>query len=296
MSLRQDPPCEHFKKPIPATCPFVWTTHEILPRDMSLQHVPSCEPTLMKPRELGISAQTLKGAGVTLLCMCKQWWWAYCFWANLKLDQDWISRCECFVISWLPVHPVIIMEHFLSHWWKVHLPASEVVLAYKRMPAMRKVVPAKHEVNFAPTDCAIWFPRRVITWPSPKAGQVLKCRLFFILGGGQDGDWLDLFTTFSRHLGKAYTKYCPLSQPKSAECFCVPFHCLSDVVTITLNSLCRIPTYTLDAGDHCELFWSSFWLRWFSLLCTHWGQAYWHNASLVHSTINGIEFTLTTYV
>ena len=47
MSLRQDPPCEHFKKPIPATCPFVWTAHEILPRDMSLQHVPSCEPTLI---------------------------------------------------------------------------------------------------------------------------------------------------------------------------------------------------------------------------------------------------------
>ena len=45
MSLRQDPPCEHFNKPIPATCPFVWTAHEILPRDMSLQHVPSCEPT-----------------------------------------------------------------------------------------------------------------------------------------------------------------------------------------------------------------------------------------------------------
>ena len=45
MSLRQDPPCEPFKKPIPATCPFVWTAHEILPRDMSLQHVPSCEPT-----------------------------------------------------------------------------------------------------------------------------------------------------------------------------------------------------------------------------------------------------------
>ena len=47
MSLRQDPPCEHFKKPIPATCPFVWTAHEILPRDMSLQHVPSCEPTFI---------------------------------------------------------------------------------------------------------------------------------------------------------------------------------------------------------------------------------------------------------
>ena len=50
MSLRQDPPCEHFKTPIPATCPFVWTAHEILPRDMSLQHVPSCEPTLTRAR------------------------------------------------------------------------------------------------------------------------------------------------------------------------------------------------------------------------------------------------------
>ena len=35
-----------FKKPIPATCPFMWRVHEILPRDMSLQHVPSCVPTL----------------------------------------------------------------------------------------------------------------------------------------------------------------------------------------------------------------------------------------------------------
>ena len=49
MSLQQDPPCEHFKKPIPASCPFVWTAHEIFPRDRSLQHVPSCEPTLNRP-------------------------------------------------------------------------------------------------------------------------------------------------------------------------------------------------------------------------------------------------------
>ena len=44
--LRQDPLCKRFKKPIPATCPFVWTVHEILSRDMSLQHVPLCVPTL----------------------------------------------------------------------------------------------------------------------------------------------------------------------------------------------------------------------------------------------------------
>ena len=50
MSLRPDPLCEHFKKkPIPATCPFVWTAREILSRDMCLQHVPSCVPTWTTP-------------------------------------------------------------------------------------------------------------------------------------------------------------------------------------------------------------------------------------------------------
>ena len=51
MSLRQDPPCEHFKKPIPATCPFVWTRAWNSSRDMSLQHDPSCEPTFTLPNE-----------------------------------------------------------------------------------------------------------------------------------------------------------------------------------------------------------------------------------------------------
>ena len=30
-------------------------------------------------------------------------------------------------------------------------------------------------------------------------------------------------------------------------------------------------------------FLKQFWLRWFSLLCTYWGQVYWHNARLVHT-------------
>ena len=59
---------------------------------------------------------------------------------------------------------------------------------------------------------------------------------------------------FSRHLGKAYTKYCPLSSPKRAECLRVCFHCLSGVVIVALNRSCRIRTYTPDAGDHGELF------------------------------------------
>ena len=66
MSLRQDPPCEHFKKPIPATCPFVWTAHEILSRDMSLQHVPSCEPTLTQQKYILCWA----GGGVDGVARC----------------------------------------------------------------------------------------------------------------------------------------------------------------------------------------------------------------------------------
>ena len=108
-----------------------------------------------------------------------------------------------------------------------------------------------------------------------------QCRRLFILGGSRW--WLvgSVHVTFSRYLGKAYMKYCPLSSPKRVECLHVCFRCLSGVVIVTLNHSCRIRMYTSDAGDHGELFWSSFcWLRWFSL-CTHWGQVYWHNASLV---------------
>ena len=55
------------------------------------------------------------------------------------------------------------------------------------------------------------------------------------------------------------------------------WHCY---VIITFNCLYHIRTYTADAGDHGETFWSGFGWEWFSPLCTYWGQVYWHNASL----------------
>ena len=64
--------------------------------------------------------------------------------------------------------------------------------------------------------------------------------------------------TYSRHLGKANTKYCPLSSPKR-ECFRVCFNCHSGapgVVLVTLDRSYRIRTYTPE--DHGELFWSGF--------------------------------------
>ena len=164
-------------------------------------------------------------------------------------------------------------------------------MAWARLPVNREVASAwlsqrwQGLSNVFKAMLCLWTSVTLFTWPSPRAGQVLKCGRFFIFGGSRW--WLvgSVHVTFSRHLGKAYTKYCPLSSPKRAECLCVCFHCLSGVVFVSLKHSCRIRTYTPDAGDHGELFWSGFWLRWFSLLCTHWAQVYWHNARPVVSLI-----------
>ena len=77
-------------------------------------------------------------------------------------------------------------------------------------------------------------------WPSPKAGPVLKCKGFLFLGVSR---WFvgSVHVTFSRNLGKAFAKYCPLSSPKRAECF-------RGVVIVTLNHSYRIRTYTPYGG------------------------------------------------
>ena len=85
--------------------------------------------------------------------------------------------------------------------------------------------------------------------------------------------------TFSTCLGKAYTKWCPLSSLKRAECFCVAF-----IASVALSSL-----WTASITDECTRqmreimvsFWSSFGWRLFLSLWTYWGQAYWHNSKLV---------------
>ena len=129
--------------------------------------------------------------------------------------------------------------------------------------------------------------------------------LAFAKGGPADGFlffggsrwWLggSVHVTFSRHLEKAYTRYCPLSSPKRAECLRVCFHCLSGII-VTLNHSYRIRTSMPDAGWRSwRTFLERFWLRWFSLLCTYWGQAYWHNASLVFPVLSiCVQRNLTT--
>ena len=56
-------------------------------------------------------------------------------------------------------------------------------------------------------------------------------------GFGGSRWWLvgSVHVTFSIHLGKAYTMYCPLPSPKRAGCFRVSFRCLSGVVIVTSN-------------------------------------------------------------
>ena len=106
---------------------------------------------------------------------------------------------------------------------------------------------------------------------------------FLILGGSRW--WLvgSVHATFSRHFEKAYTKYCLLSSPKRSECSHVCFHCLSGIVIVTLNRSYRIHT---GCGRSWQTFLEQFWLRWFSLLHTYWGQVYWYNASLVRCTVH----------
>ena len=71
---------------------------------------------------------------------------------------------------------------------------------------------------------------------------------------------------------------------ESSQCLRVCFHCLSGVVIVTLNRSCHIRTYTPDAGDHGELFWSGFgWDDSHYYAHTKATYVYWHNASLIDS-------------
>ena len=102
--------------------------------------------------------------------------------------------------------------------------------------------------------------------------------IYVFLGGRGGGGWRgwlvrSVHVTFSRHLGKVETMYCPLSSPKRAGCFRVCFHRLSGIVIVT--------HWTAFIGRSWRAFLERFWLRWFSPLSTYWGQVYRCNASLV---------------
>ena len=57
-----------------------------------------------------------------------------------------------------------------------------------------------------------------------------------------------------------------------------PIHCKTHQ-SFPLAALC--PFTEILYGRSWGVFLERFWLRWFSPLCSYWGQVYWHNASLV---------------
>ena len=115
--------------------------------------------------------------------------------------------------------------------------------------------------------------------PSLKMQTVVVVVVF--LGGSRW--WLvgSVHVTFSRHLGKAYTKYCPLSSPKRAECLRVCFHCLSGVVFVTLNHSCRITNVHAGCGRSRRAFLERFLLEMILTTMHTLRPSNWHNVSLV---------------
>ena len=108
---------------------------------------------------------------------------------------------------------------------------------------MNEDVHCVSQLSYRETNISLY--STFITWPSPKAGQVLKCRrLFNFLEVKMVIGWIhscDLFETSWEGLHEVL----PIVITEESRMFiCVCFHCLSGVVTVTLNRLCRIRTYT----------------------------------------------------
>ena len=100
-----------------------------------------------------------------------------------------------------------------------------------------------------------------------------KTQRLFIFGGSRW--WLvgSVCMTFSRHLVKAYMKltaHCHHQREQNVFvcAFIASVGLLCNIVTLN-HSYC-IQTYTRS----WQAFLEQFWLRWFSPLCTYWGQVY----------------------
>ena len=126
----------------------------------------------------------------------------------------------------------------------------------------------------------------IITWPSPKAGQSLKCSQLFIFGGVEMViGWIcsrDLFETSWEGLHEAL----PIVIAKERRMFtCVlslpQWRCYRNFELLVSHT----NVHAKWRGSWRAFLKRNLWLRWFSLLCAHWGQVYWHNASLVHCIV-----------
>ena len=108
--------------------------------------------------------------------------------------------------------------------------------------------------------------QKIITWPSPNA----RWRLV----------WSVHMMKFSIHLGKASTTYTA--------------HFFSAEASRMFSCVLSLPQWRCYHKFDPRASLEQFWLRWFSPLCTYWGQVYWHNASLV-AQCNAIKDPIKKY-
>ena len=113
-------------------------------------------------------------------------------WLFLKADGKFMWNWQWYqtVVSshWKPCVPPVQSSPRPSH------PPINISVSVLAKPKQQGPVAFSTAWHFLR---AFWFCQAcnsVITWPSLKAGQVLKCRQFFYFLGGRDGDSLDLFT------------------------------------------------------------------------------------------------------
>ena len=97
--------------------------------------------------------------------------------------------------------------------------------------------------------------------------------------GGRDGDWWSVYVTFSKRLGKAYTKYCSLASRPSGGivrvCFFLPqWRCYRGFGPLVSHTKVHA-----GCGRPWRTFLERFWL-WVSSLCTYTEAKYTGYASL----------------
>ena len=150
----------------------------------------------------------------------------------------------------------------ITRWisWRIAWPAQ----AGWQLRALRSPEAEEHLCSKKPAQAGGAHPVLtdfpIITWRSPfKAGQVLKYGLFFFFFsflGGRGGYWLDLFAWPFRDILRRLTRSTAHCHRRRERNVYVCAYCLSGVVIVTTRMAVR--TYTPDAGDHGELFWSGF--------------------------------------
>ena len=126
-----------------------------------------------------------------------------------------------------------------------------------------------------------------------EGGPRLKIQtVFFIILGGRDGNWLYLsMWPFRDILGRLTRSTAHCHHRREQNVFVCAF-IASVALCHNFEPLVSHMNVHAGCGRSWRTFLERFWLRWFSPLCTYWGQVYWHNASLVLNWMTNKDMTL----